>query len=163
MIEVRLATKKDIDDLAKIQVESWNNAFKNIIVDEELKKYANFENRKTTIENVFSTDKNHYYIAFFDNKPCGQIYWCIDETLENTAEINGVHTLPETWGSGVGKEMLKKVLEDIKKEKIDVVYLWTFVENKRARRFYEKAGFKEENKNQVRFGDSLEVRYLTKL
>jgi len=50
--------------------------------------------------------------------------------------IDQLYILPELQGQGVGSSLL-----EIAKGSFDLLELWTFQRNKRARRFYETRGF----------------------
>ena len=80
------------------------------------------------------------------------------QRTEEGAEIVALHSLPESWGSGLGKAMLAAALEEIGDRP---VYLWAFKENKRARRFYEKNGFHFDGSERVsEYEAAIEVRYV---
>ena len=82
---------------------------------------------------------------------------CWQET-ESGAEIVAIHTLPESWGTGLGYAMLQTALDQIGQRP---VFLWAFQENKRARRFYEKHGFRWDGSKRIsEFDGAVEVRYV---
>ena len=82
---------------------------------------------------------------------------CWQETELGT-EIVALHSLPESWGTGLGYTMLEEALHQIGNQP---VFLWAFKENKRARRFYEKHGFQWDGSERVsEFDGALEVRYV---
>lgn len=73
------------------------------------------------------------------------------------AEIIAIHSLPESWGTGLGRELLTAALNQIGDRP---VHLWAFAENARARRFYEKQGFSWDGSQRVsEFDGAVEVRY----
>ena len=74
------------------------------------------------------------------------------------AEIVAIHTLPESWGSGLGHALLTQALADIGNRN---VHLWAFKENARARRFYEKHGLHWDGTERVsEFDGAMELRYV---
>lgn len=85
-----------------------------------------------------------------------QGFICWQDTPEGV-EIMAIHSLPESWGTGLGGAMLTKALEQIGNRP---VYLWAFKENKRAHRFYEKYGFCRDGSERISgFDGAVEVRY----
>lgn len=48
---------------------------------------------------------------------------------------------PEYMGKGYGKKLIKAVIEELMKLGYRDILLWVLEDNKRARVFYEKAGF----------------------
>ena len=74
------------------------------------------------------------------------------------AEIVAIHSLPQSWGTGLGHAMLAEALKQIGE---GTVFLWAFRENKRARRFYEKHGFRWDGTERIsEFDGAMEVRYV---
>ena len=74
------------------------------------------------------------------------------------AEIVAIHSLPQSWGTGLGHAMLTEALKQIGE---GTVFLWAFRENKRARRFYEKHGFRWDGTERIsEFDGAAEVRYV---
>lgn len=71
-----------------------------------------------------------------------------------------LHSLRESWGSGVGRALMDRAQADITALGKRRVFLWVFQENRRARRFYEKCGFLPGGEcHGERFGDAVETRY----
>ena len=56
-------------------------------------------------------------------------------------ELQTMYSLAETWGSGVGRALLDRVLTDLASNGVASMHLWVFAANARARRFYERAGW----------------------
>jgi len=57
------------------------------------------------------------------------------------AEIFGFYVHPSLWGSGVADDLMTHTCSILADDRSEVV-LWTFRDAGRARRFYEKAGFR---------------------
>lgn len=56
-------------------------------------------------------------------------------------EIVSLYLLPEYMGKGCGKPLLEAAVKTLAKRGCRDILLWVLEENRRARRFYEKAGF----------------------
>lgn len=161
-IEVKLANKNDMQTLAKIQVDSWTVAFKDILSKETLEKYQDVEEFTTFFESVYDLKKGHFYVGYLDGKPCGEVFWCDSEDEENLdcVEIVAFHSIKESWGKGVGKAMMDTVLQDILKSGKYKAYLWVFKDNFRARKFYEKCYFRADGvERESKLDGAIEVRY----
>ena len=86
-----------------------------------------------------------------------QAFICWQKT-ESGAEIVAIHSLPESWGTGLGHAMLTEALKQMGDCE---VCLWAFQENARARRFYEKHGFRWNGTERVsEFDGAVELRYV---
>lgn len=91
---------------------------------------------------------------FLMGEDSGMLAW---QRTDDGAEIVAIHSLPESWGTGLGHAMLEAALDQIGG---GTVFLWAFRENKRARRFYEKHGFCWDGRERVsEFDGAVEVRY----
>ena len=150
-MEVRKAEQKDMQLLGRIMAVSFRSAFSAFISQQLLDACAQEDNCAALLENVFRAGEMNFLIG----EESGLLIW---QRTEEGAEIVALHSLPESWGSGLGKAMLATALEEIGDRP---VYLWAFKENKRARRFYEKNGFHFDGSERVSdYEGAIEVRYV---
>ena len=150
-MEVRKAERKDMKLLGRIMAVSFRSAFSAFISQQLLDACAQEDNCAALLENVFRAGEMNFLIG----EESGLLIW---QRTEEGAEIVALHSLPESWGSGLGKAMLAAALEEIGDRP---VYLWAFKENKRARRFYEKNGFHFDGSERVSdYEGAIEVRYV---
>ena len=56
-------------------------------------------------------------------------------------EVVSLYLLPEYMGRGLGKALLPAAVERLKERGFRDILLWVLEKNRRARDFYEKAGF----------------------
>ena len=153
MSNIRNAAFEDMALAARIMVTSFRTAFAEFVSEKTIKICANSENCKKMLEGVYQTGNMHFLMG--DQ----QGFLCWQET-EDGAEIVAIHSLPESWGTGLGHAMLTEALKQIGD---CPVYLWAFKDNTRARRFYEKHGFHWDGSERVsEFDGALEVRYVRK-
>jgi RimJ/RimL family protein N-acetyltransferase len=148
---VRTAEFEDMKQLGRIMTLSFRSAFSGFVTQETMDACAREENCAALLEGVFREGRVHFLIG----GDCGMLAW---QQKEDAAEIIAIHSLPESWGTGVGHAMLTKALEQIGDQP---VFLWAFKENTRARRFYEKHGFRWDGTERVsEFDGALELRYM---
>ena len=57
-------------------------------------------------------------------------------------EVATIYTLPEVWGTGVGRALMDAVLTAAAAARYREVTLWVRAANTRARRFYEAGGWR---------------------
>ena len=77
-------------------------------------------------------------------------------------EIVSIYFLPDCIGKGYGRHLLKQCTEELNRLGFQKILLWVLEDNQRARRFYEKNGFRcsGEYRNDVIGGKPLrEVLY----
>ena len=153
MISVRKANDQDMALAAHIMVASFRTAFASFVTKETMDACTNPANCRVMLEGIYREGKMHFLMGG------DQGFLCWQKT-EQGAEIAAIHSLPESWGTGLGHAMLTEALKQIGDQP---VYLWAFKENTRARRFYEKHGFCWDGSERVsEFDGAVEVRYVRK-
>ena len=148
---VRNAEFKDMKQLGYIMAVSFRTAFSDFVTKKTLDACAKEDNCAAMLEGIYREGNMHFLIG----ENSGMLVW---QKVQDSAEIVAIHSLPESWGTGLGHAMLEKALNQIGNQP---VFLWAFKENKRARRFYEKHGFRWDGTERVsEFDGALEVRYV---
>ena len=103
------------------------------------------------LEGIFRKREVHFLMG----GDSGKLAW--QQTGEG-AELVAIHTLPESHGTGLGAALLTEALNQIGSQP---VFLWAFEENARARRFYEKHGFRwDDSRRGSEFDGAIEARYV---
>lgn len=148
---VRDARFEDMKLASDIMVRSFRSAFAPFVSWETMETCTNEENCQRMLEEIFLEGKMHVLMG----DSSGMLCW---QETEEGAELVTIHSLPDSWGSGLGHAMLMHAMEQIGSRR---VFLWAFKENLRARRFYEKHGFRWDGRERVsEFDDAVEVRYV---
>ena len=153
MTSIREAKYEDMAIAAGIMVTSFHTAFATFVSPETMDACTNPENCRAMLEYIYQEGKMHFLMGG------AQGFLCWQDT-DDGAEIVAIHSLPESWGTGLGYAMLTEALKQIGDRS---VYLWAFKENTRARRFYEKHGFHWDGTERIsEFDGAVEVRYVRK-
>lgn len=148
---VRNAELDDMKQLGHIMSMSFRTAFAEFVTPQTMDACAREENCIALLEGIFREGKVHFLIG----ENSGMLAW---QNTEDAAEIIAIHTLPESWGTGLGTAMLTEAMNQIGNRP---VFLWAFKENTRARRFYEKHGFRWDGTQRLsEFDGAVEVRYV---
>lgn len=148
---VRNAELSDMKQLGHIMSVSFKTAFQGFVSRQTLDACAREDACAALLEGLYLEGKMHFLIG--GDK--GMLCW---QETEAGAEIVAIHSLPESWGTGLGHAMLTEALEEIGEKP---VFLWAFQDNQRARRFYEKHGFRWDGRERVsEFDGAVEVRYV---
>ena len=148
---VSSANFEDMALAARIMVTSFRTAFAEFVSPETMDACTNPDNCRAMLESIYREGRMHFLMG--DN----QGFLCWQETQDG-AEIVAIHSLPESWGSGLGHAMLTQALKQIGNQ---TVSLWAFKENTRACRFYEKHGFYRDGAERIsEFDGAWEVRYM---
>lgn len=153
-MNVRNAEFEDIKQLGHIMAVSFRSAFSDFVTSQTLDACAQEKGCVALLEGIFQEGKMHFLM----DGDSGMLVW---EDAGDGAQIVAIHSLPESWGTGLGKAMLVEALRQIGDRP---VFLWAFKDNKRARRFYEKNGFHWDGTERVsQFDNALEVRYVKEI
>jgi ribosomal protein S18 acetylase RimI-like enzyme len=82
-----------------------------------------------------------------------------------TGELYAVYVSPARWSTGAGRALTDAVLDGLRVAGYRRVVLWTLIENARARRFYDKAGFAPDGATNIlpALGHVEELRYVRDL
>lgn len=153
MTLVRKAKYEDMALAASIMVTSFRTAFADFVSRETMDACANPDNCRAMLEHIYQEGNMHFLMG------SDQGFLCWQETGDG-AEIVAIHSFPESWGTGLGHAMLTEALAQIGDR---TVILWAFKENIRARRFYEKHGFRWDGNERVsEFDGAMEARYVRK-
>ena len=153
-MNVRNAEFEDIKQLGHIMAVSFRSAFSDFVTSQTLDACAQEKGCVALLEGIFQEGKMHFLMG----GDSGMLVW---EDAGDGAQIVAIHSLPESWGTGLGKAMLVEALRQIGDRP---VFLWAFKDNKRARRFYEKNGFHWDGTERVsQFDNALEVRYVKEI
>ena len=145
------AELENMKQLGHIMAVSFRTAFADFVSQQTMDACAQEDNCVAMLEGICREGKMHFLIG----ENSGMLVW---QTVQDSAEIVAIHSLPESWGTGLGHAMLEEALNQIGNQP---VFLWAFKENKWARRFYEKHGFRWDGSERVsEFDGALEVRYV---
>jgi GNAT superfamily N-acetyltransferase len=79
----------------------------------------------------------------------------------SVAELYALYVRPSWWSTGTGRALMDRVLARTSKAGYRSVTLWVLRDNRRARRFYERAGFAPDGATNVLegLGGVVELRY----
>lgn len=148
-MEIRNAEKGEEEILAWVQTESWKAAFSGILPENELEKATCLIKVKEMYRKILEQGSVKIKVGFIEGIPHCIAGWrqSYNQKGTQTAELIYIHSMQAHWGQGFGSQMIKEILQNMKGEGYAEVMLWVFEENSRARRFYEKHGF---HQNQAR-------------
>ena len=136
-----METDEEIKGRAFVAWHSWRYAYKGIVSQDYLDGM-----KLEKVEEIAFKFKDGVYVAKDGDKVVGFVSYgeYRGEDLENAGEIYAIYVLEDYWGKGVGARLVETALENLKD--FQIVALWVFKDNLRARKFYEKCGFKADGK-----------------
>jgi GNAT superfamily N-acetyltransferase len=155
MVRIRPAGPADGPAIARVRAQTWEVAYAGVIPAEQLARLTAPEavardsvwrvGRSTDGVLVAESDDDLVGFAAFgperdeDYQP-GQP---LREPPEHRrAELYGIYVVPSRWSTGTGRALMDGVLALTQQLGYTDISLWVLEANNRARRFYEKAGFR---------------------
>ena len=166
---VRTAEEKDAPQIAKVQVETWQYAYKGQLPQEHLdklsigkrtKRWQEILSDKKNSNVTFVAKKDDYIVGFCSAGPCRD-----DDMDSETGEILSIYVDSITMRKGVGTELMEQGLDYLREKGFKKAILWVLVTNDKARQWYENRGWKCEGKikEEIHMDTSTSViRYLRK-
>ena len=146
-MEIRqLQEGDDISAIANILALCWKEAYGNFIPRGYMDKM-----RTDRWEETFRQRENRVYILWEEGRYCGVACACMirEGDMAGWGEIVSLYVLPECWGRGYGKALLRFAMQALGEMGAGPYYLWVFQKNANARRFYERQGFRATGVQQV--------------
>jgi ribosomal protein S18 acetylase RimI-like enzyme len=79
------------------------------------------------------------------------------------AELYSLYVVPYWWSTGTGRALMDQMLTAVRAEGYTRIILWVLRDNRRGRRFYERAGFRRKGAEHPSYFGAPEVRYVREL
>jgi len=142
---LRRAGSGDAETVGRIHVESWNVAYRGIMPDDVIARTdlayrtAFWAERIADPEwPVYLLEGQGQAVAFCQMIPTRDA----DDDATRVGHITSLHVLPDRRGHGYGRALMDHVLAEFQRRAFAQVTLWVLEENRSARAFYEKYGFR---------------------
>lgn len=134
--------EEDLDKLADL----YMTAYKGL----EEYAYTHPKDVKSYMRWLWNRDREGMFVAKEGGKIVGFIAgdanWFSKRAQRNVGAIHELVVHPDHRRKGVGRSLMKKVLEYFKEKGLDTAELWVGDENRPAMKFYEGFGFEEDGR-----------------
>jgi GNAT superfamily N-acetyltransferase len=165
-LAVRRATGADAPGIAALHVRAWQWAYRGLLPGPYLDGLTQqVAEREAMWRQILGRgDAAHpVWIAELDGRIAG---FCNTSPAPgdhpDTAQVQTLYLEPEVVGTGVGAALMGHLLTDLRSRGVRAAILWVLDANLRARRFYERGGWRPDGTTRVeafRGAPVLEVRY----
>jgi GNAT superfamily N-acetyltransferase len=142
-VVLRNATVEDADGIARVHIATWQAAYRGIVPDDYLDA-MDVGDRTARWRNVLEHPNGPTWVAASDEAVVG---WANAGPARDTdtraapGELYGIYVRSDWWGRGAAPPLMTEALAWLR-ERYPEATLWTLEANARARRFYEKFGWR---------------------
>ena len=137
-MQVRPARPGDVDAIVRVHVGSWQAAYEHVFGAERLAT-IDVGRRRVIAERMVAAKDSAVFVA-----EAGR-----SRDADAEAELFAIYVLPEAWGSGAGAALLRAAVEALRAAGHADAVLWVLEDNPRARRFYEREGWRLDGARKV--------------
>lgn len=144
---VRLAKPDDAETIAAVHIRGWQSAYRGQLPDDYLEGLSQAtEERSAFWRKEISTprsNRNETWVSDWQSQVEGfaAIGPAGSAEVNTTGEVYAIDVNPICWGQGLGRALFAHVTNRLAALKYSTAILWVLESNKRARRFYEVAGW----------------------
>jgi len=137
---IRRATEDDAAGIARVQVETWRAAYADALPSETLRDIdvaRRAEQWRGWLGGASST-----FVGEVDGEIRG--FTGVGEAREEpgVGELYTIYVLPSDWGTGLGTSLIERAEQELRARGFGSALLDVLAENPRARRFYERQGWR---------------------
>ncbi len=137
---VRAAAPDDARGIAEVHVHTWQAAYRHAFPAEVLDRLSVDDHEtwwRSAVErgdDVWVATEGDEIVGFASAGP--------SRSEEDVAELYAIYVLPKSWGTGAAHELMHSVIGLFLAEEYTAAMLWVLADNPRARRFYEREGWR---------------------
>ncbi len=176
---IRAGSAADAAQVAAVQREGWFAAYEGIIPGEIIDRVTAPDDGARVRQSFRIRPWQRMIVAIADGEDAGIVGYAsfgpetdvlsapwphplsTDGEDGRVAELYALYVRPAWWSTGTGRALMERVLARSAGAGYSSITLWVLRDNRRARRFYERAGFAPDGATNVltRLGDVVELRY----
>lgn len=135
---IRKAVMADVPQIVHVHVDAWRHSYRGYVADEiiDSPRFMVSEERVENMRRVI--EKGLVYVAEQDKKIIGIAG--IAEEEKEPPELKIFYIAPDYQRQGVGAQIFKYILDDLRKKGIQKLSLWTMKNYPVSNNFYQKMG-----------------------
>ncbi len=147
-LEISTLQPEDVDGVATVHVEAWQTAYRGVMADDFLDLSGGAVAEYWSMV-AWRRDGNAF-VARREGRITG--FAAVGDHRKDDIGVGELYVLnvaPEHWGTGVGTQLLHRAQERLHQLGFSDVVLYVATENARARRFYEREGWRDDGIDEV--------------
>lgn len=164
-ITMKKCSFEDLHILQEIGYETFNDTFKELNTEENMKTYLerafNLQQIEKEMTNVFSS----FFFIYFNNELAGYLKLNVNEAQtekmdDEYLEIERIYIRKEFQGKGLGVHLINKAIEIAKEQNKKKIWLGVWEKNRGAIAFYKKMKFIQTGTHSFFMGDEEQIDYV---
>ncbi len=153
LVRLRRAAVNDAPGIAQVHVRTWQSAYRGLM-PQRLLDSLTFERRTGwwTGQLELLKDDHRPWVAVDDERVVGFVHAGPsrdDPEGSKVGEIYAIYVDPECQGRGIGRDLLRHAIRDLRTHGFLTAILWVLLDNQPSRRFYEAAGWSHDGGERV--------------
>lgn len=149
VVTIRPATIDDAGTIGEVHVRAWRSAYRGTMPDHYLDglQAQDHADRWRAHLGAPAPDVHLLVVVADDDRVVGFTSFGRALDGEEPPEVGQLHAInldPHVWGRGVGRMVVDDVTERLRGLGYVEAVLWVVPENRRARRLYESAGWRDD-------------------
>ena len=163
-MQVRRARAGDARQIAEVHVRTWRAAYRHAFPAELLDGFS-VDEREAMWRRALASGRAAVFVAEEDAGAVGFASAGTSEGEKGVGELYALYVAPEAWGSGAARELIGAVHAWLREHGFASALLWVLEDNPRARRFYEREGWRHDGgrTEQIRGVEVREALYRLRL
>ncbi|MEW9549533.1 N-acetyltransferase family protein [Nonomuraea sp. NPDC050783] len=140
--EIRPARPDDAEAIEEVRLASWRTAYRDVMPAGLL---DTLEVRPEVVRGrteALASGRVSGVVAVRDGLRGFALYGPARDEGLTGMEVYAIYVLPEEFSTGMGRALMTAAVEDLASSGHGDVGLWVLADNPRARRFYERFGFR---------------------
>ena len=140
MFEIKKADIDDIPLIRELTFRVWPQTYASILSQEQIDYMLEMMYSESSLKKQMSEDDCQFIIVYENGNPVGFASYSKEEAQR--WKLNKIYVLQNQQGKGTGKYVINYIIEEIKKQNANSLFLQVNRYNN-AKTFYEKLGFAE--------------------
>lgn len=140
MFDIKKATPADIPLIRDLTFHVWPQTYASILTQKQIDYMLEMMYSESSLQNQITKDGCQFIIVYEEDNPVG--FASYSEEEPRRWKLNKIYILQNQQGKGTGKYVINYIIEEIKKQNANSLFLQVNQHNK-AKSFYERLGFKE--------------------
>jgi GNAT superfamily N-acetyltransferase len=139
-VNVRRAGPADARGIAEVHTRTWQAAYRHVFPADVLDTLDVEERVRGWLERIEADLA--VWVAETEDGIVGFVAAGPSRTEDGFGELYAIYVLPEAWGGGAAPALMSAFKEWLAREGYTTAMLWVLADNPRARRFYEREGWR---------------------